>query len=628
MRRLVSILCWPLLLARLCAILQAAEVVGRITDADTGQALQGALVRAIPLSRSQREIQSTSQPDGTYQLDLVRGKYRLLASLPGSDYLPQFFSASGDSRGDVIEIATFSSFQIVNLKLAAGGSIGGRVLRAADLAPLSNLRVYASARGFRTSTQTMGDGSYRFRALPPGVYKVQVLPLDENFIPVYFGGVREPERSTSINVTRLRSVTKVDFRLHPGGSISGRVYANRNREPIAGWRIVAENRSQQESPYLAYTDAQGFYSLRGLNEGAYTLEAVPGRDAAAGRGRRYLKQFHDGHFDAELADRLEIEAGSVFAGINFSLVEGASISGSVRSRYHNRPLPNVGLLFHTIDEGTLNPFVATTGADGEFLITDLPPGNYRVETALPPEIRRLVNLFYREKLGAAKADAIRLDEGERARHIDFILPLGGTIRGGLQIEDPEYALRPAGKGVSLVRQGADVDGFERKNFRLRDDGSFLIERTPPGRYALKPVLDDPNLVSSSGVQEKTLEMTEGDLVEGIDFPLRVVGSVAGTITSQANSVKIEKLSLLVVNLKDNSRSYFEIPSERYTIPGLEPGKYFVVLLTKPDPNPPELGLPTAVIYDTRVVEVQKGKTTSGTNLQVPLEPDQKSRMFP
>jgi hypothetical protein len=123
-------------------------------------------------------------------------------------------------------------------------------------------------------------------------------------------------------------------------------------------------------------------------------------------------------------------------------------------------------------------------------------------------------------------------------------------------------------------------------------------------------------------------MTEGDSVEGIDFPLRVVGSVAGTITPQPNAVKLEKLTLLLVNLKDNTRSYFEIPSEQYTIPGLEPGKYFVILLTKPDPNPPELGLPSAVIYDTRVVEVQKGRTTLGTNLHVPAEPDQRSRMFP
>ena len=500
-------------------------------------------------------------------------------------------------------------------------------MRAADLAPLADLRIYAFARGFRDSTQTDSDGSYRFRALRPGTYKIQVLPLDENFIPVYFGDVRDAEKSTNITVARLESVTNIDFRLRPGGMISGRVYANKNRDPIAGLRIVAENRTRLEPPYFTYSDSQGFYSLRGLTEGVYTVETAPSRESASPRSRRYLKQFHEGRFDPELADYLEIETGSVLTGINFALLEGASISGSVRSRYHNRPLQDVTLVFQNVEKTTVNPFHATTGVDGEFLVSDLPPGSYSVETLLPARIQRLVNLFYREKLSLAKADVISLEEGERARHVDFNLPLGGTIRGGLQIEDPDYALRPAGKGVTLARQGADLDGYGKRNFKLRSDGTFLIERTPPGRYALSPVLDDPNLIETTP-KEKTLEMTEGDLVEGIEFPLRVVGSIAGSVTSQVSSVKVDRLTLLLVNLKDNTKSFFDLPAEQYTIPGVEPGKYFMVLLTKPDSTPQPFGLPSAVIYDTRVVEVQKGKTTSGTNLQVPPDIDQRPKMFP
>lgn len=285
------------------------------------------------------------------------------------------------------------------------------------------------------------------------------------------------------------------------------------------------------------------------------------------------------------------------------------------------------MVFQNLEKTTLNPFHATTDVDGEFLVSDLPPGSYSVETSLPARIQRLVNLFYREKLSLEKADVISLEEGERARHVDFDLPLVGTIRGGLQVEDPDYALRPSGKGVTLARQGADLDGYGKRNFKLRSDGTFLIERTPPGRYGLRPVLDDPNLVEASR-KEKTLEMTEGELVEGVEFPLRVVGSIAGAVTSQASSVKVDRLTLLLVNLKDNTKSFFDLPAEQYTIPGVEPGKYFMVLLTKPDSTPQPMGLPSAVIYDTRVVEVQKGKTTTGTNLQVPPEIDQKPKMFP
>ena len=468
-RPFASILCWLLVLASASSIVEAAEVVGRITDADTGQSLQGAIIRAIPLARNMREVLATSQSDGTYQLDLIRGKYRLLASLPGSDYLPQFFSASGETRGDVIDVATFSSFRIIDLKLAAGGSIGGKVLRAADLAPLADLRVYAFARGFRASTQTNSDGSYRFRALPPGTYKIQVLPLDENFIPVYFGDVRDAEKSASITVARLQSVTNIDFRLRSGGMISGRVYANKNRDPIAGLRIVAENRTRLEPPYFTYSDSQGFYSLRGLNEGVYTVETVPSREGASLRSRRYLKQFHDGRFDPALADYLEIETGSVFTGINFALLEGASISGSVRSRYHNRPLQEVTLVFQNVEKTTRQSLSCDDWvwmANSWFPIFH--PAATGLRQSLPARIQRLVNLFYREKLSLAKADVISLEEGERARHIDFNLPLGGTIRGGLQIEDPDYALRPAGKGVTLARQGRRSGRLRKKKFQTQE----------------------------------------------------------------------------------------------------------------------------------------------------------------
>ncbi len=236
--------------------------------------------------------------------------------------------------------------------------------------------------GFASSTQTNSDGGYRFRALPPGTYKIQVLPLDENFIPVYFGDVRDVEESAGINVSRLQSVMNIDFRLRSGGTISGRVYANKNRDPVAGLRIVAENRSSAGTSLLRPDRRAGvlFFagSQRRLLHGGNRSE--PG-DASL-RNRKYLKQFHDGRFDPELGrptSKLRLEA--FLQESTSHCLKGPSISGSVRSRYHNRPLQDVTLLFQNVEKTIINPFQATTGADGEFLVSDLPPGSYWVETA-------------------------------------------------------------------------------------------------------------------------------------------------------------------------------------------------------------------------------------------------------
>jgi hypothetical protein len=613
--------CILLLLVLLPTGLTAAEIVGRVTDVDTGLGLADAIVRAIPLSRSEREVHARTGNDGRYQLDLLRGKYRLFVSVPDSDYLSQFYSSSAQPRGDIIDVPTFESFRIIDISLAAGGSITGTVLRSVDMAQVANLRIQAASQSFRTATHTGKDGSYVFRALPPGQYTIRVLPLDENFISVYYADTRAAEKAFVIALNRGQKVSNIDFRLSYGGVISGRIYANRNREPIAGLRVIAENQTRQEPPYFTVTDAQGFYTLRGLTEGSYTLEtSASGRRKVQNRsGKSLVMQFHEGRYDRELADRLEVETGSVFTGIDFAMVEAASISGSVYSGYHNRPLPEVLVRSHNIDKAVLNPLHAKTDVQGSFIAANLPPGEYIVDTLVPEEIRRLVNFFYRNKLGSEKADRVNLEEGEHLRNIDFILPMGGTLRGSLKIDDPEHPLKPQGKAVSLKRDEPDQEGFGKKEFKLKADGSFLIERTPPGHYTLAPVLDDPNLIPEANAQERLLQVTEGSLTEGLEFPLKVVGSIAGTVSSQGKSPNLNEVILMLVNLKDNSRTYFELPAENYTVPALEPGRYFMVLLTKPDPAPSPVGLPKGRVFDMRVVEVQRGKTTSGIVLQIPAE---------
>jgi hypothetical protein len=613
----------------LSAEFEAAEVVGRVADADTGQGLPGAIVRAIPLSRIQREVQGIAGDDGRYQLDLGRDKYRLFVSLPDSNYLARFYSASNDSQGEVLDVATFESFRIIDISLAAGGSISGTVLRHTDLIPLANMRIEAISGAFRSATHTADDGSFLLRALPPGGYKIRVLPMDENFVSLYFGDTRDSEKAAVIAVGRHQKITSIDFRLRYGGVISGRAYANKNREPIAGLRIIAENQSQQEPPFITSTDIQGFYTLQGLTEGNYIVETGRPRESTQSRPRRsYVMQFHEDRFDRELADKLEIEPGTVITGVNFAMVEAASISGSVRSRYHNRPLSGVLLRSQHVAKAILSPLQGKTDPDGNYLISGLAPGDYIIDTMLPEQIRRVVNFFYRDKSSAEKADQITVEEGERVRHIDFNLPLGGTIRGGLRVEDPEYVLQPAGKAVSLKREGLDLDGFGKRDFKLKQDGSFLIERTPPGLYALSPILDDPNLVPQANAQEKPVEVTEGSVTEGVDFPLKVMGSIAGTIISQEKSLDLKRIVLMLVNLKDNTRTYYELTAEKYTVPGLEPGKYFMVLLTKPDPTPPPIGLAAGQVFDMRVVEVQRGRTTAGVNLQVPADPNSRSQLSP
>ena len=609
--------------------LQAAELVGHVRDANTGEGIVGASVRAIPVSKNFREVPGRTNNNGRYQLELLKGKYRLFVSYPGSDYLPQFFTASNQPQGDIIDVPTFDSFRIIEMTMFAGGSIAGKVLRFSDNAPLSSIRITATSQQFRTSATTRGDGSYAFRALPPGNYRIQAVPLNENFVPIYYGDVRDAEKAAIISLERKQAQSQIDFRLRSGGMVSGRVFANKSREPIGGIKVIAENLSIDERPPFAVTDSQGFYSLRGLTPGEYILETqAPSETGELMRPKRsYLMQYHSGRYDREVADKLEIEPGSAFTGISFALVEGGSLSGTVRSRYHNAALGGVTVIPQEISKEPSSGPTAKTNPSGDYKVADLLPGNYVVGLSLPLSVRRLVNHYFRDKLSVELADRISLEEGGRVQRIDFNLPLGATLEGKMTIEGADFSIKSVNKALRFDRISTDLEGFGRREFKLDPDGGFVIEGAPPGRYTVTPLTDDPNIIPQPESSEKTLDIAEGDLVENLEFNMRIAGSVGGTIAFEGTTPEFGKYVVLVVNMKDNSRRYFDLSSQRFLLTGLDQGRYLLLLLSKPEKTIPSGDLSIPVLYDARPVEIQRGKTTTDVSLHLNREMSFPSGMY-
>src|SRR5262245_26685456 len=306
-----------------------AEIVGRITDRDTKLGIAGAIVRARTQQKNKREVADKTSSDGKYHLELLRGKYRVFVSVPDSNYMSQFYGEAGREQAEVIDVPTFQSFIIVDVSLEPGGSISGTVTRRVDGLAVGGLKVYAEASNFKASTNTNPDGRYVLRALPPDRYRVHAVPQDEDYVSVYFDDVLDVAQSVSLSLERQQRITGIDFRLRYGGIISGRVYARKNREPISGLRVIAERQKASEPPIYTYTDADGFYTLRGLADGLYTAETGSLQESvrSAKPKRRYLTQYYRDRFDRELSEALRIGSESHITGIDFSLVVGGRISG-------------------------------------------------------------------------------------------------------------------------------------------------------------------------------------------------------------------------------------------------------------------------------------------------------------
>ncbi len=595
-----------------------AEIVGTIRAARTRQAISGAVVRAIPQLRNRREVQAQTNSQGQYHLELIRGKYRLFISAPNSNFLPQFYSESGQEQGDIIDVPTYQAFIIIDCSLASGGSISGRVTRASDHGPIGNVRVSAESPDWRVSVNTDEAGKYQFQALPSGDYKVRVLALDENYISVYFDDALTSDSAGSIHLEANQEASGIDFQLRSGGRISGRVYAQKNRQPIAGIKIIAERQSPKENPLFAYTDAQGFYELQGLTDGTYTVEsgAAKSPDEPSSSRTRYLTQFYEGRFDKALAAKLRIENGNNLTGVNFALVQSGRISGSVRSLAYGTPLPDVAITPKHLQKEILNPPTPKSDERGDYLIENLPPGEYILDSVLPKRSRRYVEVYYQDKLGPESADKVFVGENGLAEGIDFNLVLGATLKGRLKIDDPEYKFDPIASTVSLKRAPPDLEGFGERTYQLAQDGSFTIEGTPPGKYSLVAKVLDPNLRLQTSPEGKPLDLWEGEVRESLDFSLKVGGSISGTVSTKSPLYTLDKLLLVLISIKENSKSFFSLNSDHYALTGLDPGKYVLVLLSNPDKTQPDSTFQSTRVFDTRVIEVTKGKATTGVDFQL------------
>jgi hypothetical protein len=268
-----------------------------------------------------------------------------------------------------------------------------------------------------------------------------------------------------------------------------------------------------------------------------------------------------------------------------------------------------------------------SNAAGEFLIQDLPPGEYILDTHLPKESQRFVKVFYQDKLNPERADKIVVDENGWVRNIDFNLALGAVLKGQFKAEESDYRFNPEGSAIRLKRVGLDPEGYGEKEFKLNPDGSFTAGGIPPGRYSLNPKVLDPNIQVQQNAEGKVLEVLEGELIEGIEFPFKVGGSISGAISTQSDFYTLDKLLLILISIKENTKTYFDVTSEQYTLVGIDPGKYVLVLLTNPEKTHPTENFQPTRVFDTQLVEVSRGKTTRGVDFQIARFAENQSGVF-
>lgn len=277
---LITVLGWaPLALA-------AGRIVGRVVDLETSGPIEGAQVVLVSVgSPGLMPLTSQSDARGGFQFDAVApGRYRLQASKVG---LATVLDAS---PGAVITVAGDETVTVRDLVLRRGGVIAGRVVDARG-EPVPELMVTAEPvsrdrpTAVATPVQTNDLGEFRLAGVPPGDMLVIVRPRpipfggptgSTGYLATYYPGTAERARAVPVTIAAGQSVQGLDVTIQRGSlfTVSG-VVVSEAGAPIGDVMVtLAPDGGSAGGVGLTRVDAQGTFTLRGVQAGSYRLMAM------------------------------------------------------------------------------------------------------------------------------------------------------------------------------------------------------------------------------------------------------------------------------------------------------------------------------------------------------------------
>ncbi|MEZ4737424.1 MAG: carboxypeptidase-like regulatory domain-containing protein [Caldilineaceae bacterium] len=208
------------------------------------------------------------------------------------------------------------------------GSIGG-VITDQNGQPVSGVQVslftnypYSSwYEARRVTTET--DGSYRFPALPVGVYRVGVNRPQTTYAPSFYPAATNVQQAGDIPLTG-NQLMNINLTLQPSGRIVVTVTATQNLTVTYSY---VEVRRRIETPvgtqwdYAAYSyieNTNGVYTITGLAAETYRVCATGyGPDLSA-------YECYDNVYAVEQATDLVLTAGATISNVAIVLGDGAS----------------------------------------------------------------------------------------------------------------------------------------------------------------------------------------------------------------------------------------------------------------------------------------------------------------
>ena len=192
---------------------------------------------------------------------------------------------------------------------------------------------------------------------------------------------------------------------------------------------------------------------------------------------------------------LAIAPGLVFVCGVPAAIEAAdsAIGGAVRSTKTGEPLKSVQVSLSLTSASGTSPVRATTGPAGEFLFTQLPPGNYRLQFR---------KSGYRKV--PARAEVVSLTVDEKVTDLDVSLVPTAVISGRVVDFEREPVPDARVRAYAMLHRGERVILSPVARARADDLGEYRLYNLVGGKYivsASPPRLGTPGGEFYAGVAD-------------------------------------------------------------------------------------------------------------------------------
>jgi protocatechuate 3,4-dioxygenase beta subunit len=436
-----------------------ASVGGRVTDADTGRGVPGALVSLIEKSLdggsagrpgvTPDPITATTDANGAWAFPgLPSGRYAVTATARG--YRPGSL--------DTVVIRPREDRKDIDLALRPGGyALTGTVTDIGG-GPIGSALVYAVPMS-TTSITKLPWASFAAMTAPDGTFEMY---LDNGLYQVEAS--HTDYRSQDHSVEIRNGPRTVSFQLVPGGVIHGRVL-NRDDEPVAG-ALVTETSGmggfmlQGVGIRGVTTGDDGAFELRGLGSGSLELRAV-----ASG-------------YTTTQPTTVELGIGEQVTDVIVYVDEAHDITGHVvRKDDENVAVEGVMVGGYNFSPGALLVASRPSLGDGYFEILGVPKGNY-VVGAVGDE---LVPNF---------SGANVTMEDEDVTGVKVLMDPGVTLRGNVVPPQPANIRIELKQDDFSITNAMSMIGRALLATRADAEGNFELKAVTPGNITLAAVTED------------------------------------------------------------------------------------------------------------------------------------------